>query len=221
MIAAIHGTAGIGKTTLAVHWAHGVADRFGDGQLYVNLRGFDATGSPVRPAEAVRGFLEAFEVPPQRIPASLEAQVGLYRSLLTNRRVLVVLDNARDAEHVRPLLPGAPGCLAVVTSRNQLSGLVAAAGAHPLALDLLSVAEARELLRRRLGTRRVAAESHAVDEIIDLCARLPLALAIVAARAATHPRFGPAALAGELRAARGGLDEFAGADLATDARTVF
>jgi DNA-binding SARP family transcriptional activator/tetratricopeptide (TPR) repeat protein len=221
VVSAIAGTAGIGKTALAVHWAHRVADRFGDGQLYVNLRGFDPSRSPVPPAEAVRGFLDAFAVPPQRIPASLEAQVGLYRSLLAGRRVLVVLDNARDAEQVRPLLPGAPGCLAVVTSRNQLAGLVAAAGAHPLTLDLLSAAEARDLLARRLGPDRVAAEPHAVDEIITLCARLPLALALAAARAATHPGFGLAVLAGELREARGGLDEFAGADLTTDVRAVF
>jgi DNA-binding SARP family transcriptional activator/tetratricopeptide (TPR) repeat protein len=221
VISAIDGTAGIGKTALAVHWAHRVADRFPDGQLYVNLRGFDPTGSPLTPAEPVRGFLDAFDVPSERIPTSLQAQVGLYRSLLTGRRVLVVLDNARDAEQVRPLLPGAPGCLVVVTSRNQLAGLVAAAGAHPLTLGLPTTTDARELLARRLGRHRIAAEPQAVDEIIALCARLPLALAIVAARAATHPRFSLAVLASELRQARGGLDEFTSADPATDARAVF
>lgn len=221
VISAIHGTAGIGKTALAVHWAHGVAGRFGDGQLYVNLRGFDPTGSPMAPTEAVRGFLDAFDVPSERIPATLEAQVGLYRSLLAGRRVLVMLDNARDAEQVRPLLPGARGCMAVVTSRNQLAGLVAAAGAHPMTLDLPTEAEARELLAHRLGADRVAAEPAAVDEIIALCARLPLALAIVATRAATHPAFRLAVLVGELRAARGGLGEFAGPDPATDVRAVF
>jgi DNA-binding SARP family transcriptional activator/tetratricopeptide (TPR) repeat protein len=220
VIAAIDGTAGIGKTALALHWSHRVAGRFGGGQLYVNLRGFDPTGVPVTPAEAVRGFLDAFEVPPERIPVSVAAQVGLYRSLLATRRVLVVLDNARDAEQVRPLLPGAPGCLVVVTSRNQLAGLIAA-GAHPLTLGLPTAAEARELLGRRAGPGQVAADPQAVDQIIMLCARLPLALAIVAARAATHPGFGLAVLARELRAARGGLDEFADADPATDARTVF
>ena len=220
LIVAVSGTAGVGKTALAVHWAHRVRDEFADGQLYVNLRGFDPAGSPVAPAEAVRGFLDAFEVPAERIPASFDTQVSLYRSLLANRRVLVVLDNARDAEQVRPLLPGASGCAVVVTSRNQLSGLVAE-GAHPLPLDLLPAAEARELLASRIGDRRGAAEPHAVDEIITLCARLPLALAIVAARAATHPGFGLAVLAGELREARGGLDEFSGTDIATDARAVF
>ncbi|HEV2782537.1 MAG TPA: BTAD domain-containing putative transcriptional regulator [Actinophytocola sp.] len=219
-IVVLSGTAGVGKTTLAVHWAHRVRAGFPGGQLYVNLRGFDPTGSPVNPAEAVRGFLEAFEVPPDRVPTTVEAQVGLYRSLLANRRVLVVLDNARDAEQVRPLLPGAPGSVALVTSRNQLAGLVTA-GARPIPVDLLDRTEAHAVLRARIGADRVAAEPAAVEEIIRLCASLPLALAVVAARAATHPGFSLAALAGQLREARGGLDEFAGADPATDPRAVF
>ncbi|HEX6361064.1 AfsR/SARP family transcriptional regulator [Actinophytocola sp.] len=219
-VVVLSGTAGVGKTTLAVHWAHTAATRFPDGQLYVNLRGFDPTGSPVTPAEALRGFLEALDVPPNRIPTSLDAQAGRYRSLLAGRRVLVVLDNARDAEQVRPLLPGAPGCMVLVTSRNQLTGLTAA-GAHPVGVDLLDDDESRAMLRARLGAERLAAEPGTVDEIVDLCARLPLALAVVAARAATHPRFSLAALAGQLRDARGSLDEFAGADPATDPRAVF
>ncbi|MPZ81591.1 MAG: tetratricopeptide repeat protein [Actinophytocola sp.] len=219
-IAAVSGTAGVGKTSLVVHWAHRVRDRFPGGQLYVNLRGFDPTGSPVTPAEAMRTFLDAFEVPLQRIPAGFEAQVGLYRSLLANRRVLVVLDNARDVEQVRSLLPGAPGCLVVVTSRTLLSGLVAT-GARPVTVDLLDPGEARQLLVGQLGADRVAAEPGAVDEIVELCARLPLALAVVAARAATYPTFALADLARELRETRGGLDEFAGADPATDPRAVF
>ncbi|MFY1692493.1 BTAD domain-containing putative transcriptional regulator [Plantactinospora sp. WMMB782] len=221
VISALSGTAGVGKTALAVHWAHRVANRFGDGQLYVNLRGFDPGGSVMKPVEAVRGFLDAFAVPPQQVPAGLDAQIGLYRSLLAGRRVLVVLDNARDLDQVRPLLPGAPGCLVVVTSRNQLPGLVAAEGARPITLDLLSVDEARQLLTRRLGAARVAVELPAVDEIITRCARLPLALAIVAARAAIDPGLPLAALAGELHDARGSLDAFAGADAAIDARSVF
>ncbi len=219
-IATIAGTAGVGKTALAVHWSHRVRDRFPDGQLYVNLRGFDPAGSVVHPAEAIRGFLDAFAMPPQQIPAGVPAQAALYRSLLAGKRALVLLDNARDADQVRPLLPGSPGCLVVVTSRNQLTGLVAAEGAHPLTLDLPSVAEASELLARRLGPGRVAADPDAVDDIIARCARLPLALAIVAARVATQPSLRLAPLADELRYDRGGLDAFAGADAATDVRTV-
>ena len=221
VIVAIDGMAGVGKTALAVHWAHRVAALFPGGQLYVNLRGFDPNRSPVTPDEAVRGFLDALDVPPERVPATLEAQVGLYRSLLAGRRVLVLLDNASDAGQVRPLLPGAPGCVAVVTSRDQLAGLVTTAGAHPMTLDLPSADEARELLERRLGAARVAAESAAADEIIALCARLPLALAIVATRAATQPGLPLATLAAELRAAAGGLAEFTDPDLASDVRAVF
>jgi DNA-binding SARP family transcriptional activator/tetratricopeptide (TPR) repeat protein len=219
-VVVLSGTAGVGKTTLAVHWAHSVARAFPGGQLYVNLRGFDPTGSPMTPAAAVRGFLEALEVPGERIPTTLDAQVGLYRTLLANRRVLVVLDNARDAGQVRPLLPGARACVVVVTSRDQLAGLVTE-GAHPLVVDLLDDAEAHAVLRRRIGDGRIAADPAAAEEIIGLCAHLPLALAVVAARAATYPAFSLAALAGQLRDARGGLDEFAGADPATDARAVF
>lgn len=219
-IAAVSGTAGVGKTSLVVHWAHRVRHRFPGGQLFVNLRGFAPAGSPVTPAEAMRAFLDAFEVPLDRIPAGFEAQVGLFRSLLADRQVLVVLDNARDVEQVRSLLPGAPGCLVVVTSRTLLSGLVAA-GARPVTVDLLGASEAHELLVGRLGAARVAAEPAAVAEIVELCARLPLALAVVAARAATYPTFALTDLAGELRAARGGLDEFADADPATDPRAVF
>jgi DNA-binding SARP family transcriptional activator/tetratricopeptide (TPR) repeat protein len=222
VIATIVGTAGVGKTTLAVHWAHRVADRFPDGQLYVNLRGFaPRPADPLAaPGEALRGFLDALAVPPARIPATIDAQAALYRSVVAGRRVLVLLDNARDAEQVRPLLPGTPGCMAVVTSRDPLTGLVAAEGAHPTALDLLTVAEARDLMAGRIGRRRLAAEPPAIDEIIERCARLPLALAVVAARAATNPDLPLASLAAELRDARGGLGRPA-TDPATDIRAVF
>lgn len=222
VISAIGGMAGIGKTTLAVHWAHEIADRFSDGQLYVNLRGFDPSGVVVTPEEAIRTFLDALGVPPMRIPAGLDAQAALYRSLLTRRRVLVLLDNARDTEQVRPLLPGSPGCLVIVTSRNQLTGLVAGEGAHPLTLDQLSPAEAHDLLARRLGTERLAAEPEAADEIITRCARLPLALSIVAAHAAAYPGFPLSAIVDELRETHGSLDAFAGGDdITTDVRAVF
>lgn len=218
VISAIGGTAGVGKTALAVHWAHQVADRFPDGQLYVNLRGFDPDGKVLDPAEALGGFLEALAVPPPRMPTGLAAQAALFRSLLAGRRMLVLLDNARDADQVRPLLPGAPGCLVVVTSRHQLPGLVATEGAHPLVLDLLSPDEARDLLARRVGDRRVADERTAVDRIVHASARLPLALAIVSARAATHPDFPLARLADELADSR--LDGFSGGDAGSDVRAV-
>src|SRR5205823_13234449 len=183
----VSGTAGVGKTALAVHWAHRVADRFPDGQLYVGLRGFDQDGAALDPGQALHGFLDAFGVPPARIPEDLTAQSGLFRSLLAGKRVLVVLDNARSAEQVRPLLPGSPGCLAIVTSRDQLAGLVATEGARPLPVDLLTTADARELLTRRLGAARVAGEPEAAGDIIAACARLPPALTVAPSRAPTRP----------------------------------
>jgi DNA-binding SARP family transcriptional activator len=187
VISAIRGTAGIGKTALAVLWAHRVADRFPDGQLYVNLRGVDPAEEALPATAALRGFLDGLGVRPERIPADLDAQAGLYRSLLAGRRMLVVLDNARDAEHVRPLLPGAPGCLAVVTSRDQLTSLVAREGAYPITLDSLSPAESIDVLSRHLGPDRVAEEPDAVAAVVRVCGGLPLALGVVAAWAAEHP----------------------------------
>jgi tetratricopeptide (TPR) repeat protein len=221
VISAVSGTAGVGKTALAVHWAHRVADRFPDGQLYVDLRGFDPSGQAMDPAEAVRRFLDALDVPAHRIPVQVDAQAALYRSTLAGRRVLVLLDNARDVAQVRPLLPGVPECLVLVTSRNQLTGLVAAAGAHPLNVDPLAAQEARDVLTRRIGADRVAAEPDAVEEIINRCARLPLALVIVAARAATHPHMSLSVLAGQLADSRERLDSLAADDDPhTDVRAV-
>ncbi|MBB5867485.1 DNA-binding SARP family transcriptional activator/Flp pilus assembly protein TadD [Allocatelliglobosispora scoriae] len=220
-VVAIIGTAGVGKTTLAVRWAHRIAERYPDGQLYVNLRGFDPSGPMMTPAEAVLGCLEALGVPPDRIPTHLPAQVGLYRSLLARRRTLVVLDNARDGDQVRPLLPGSPHCLVVVTSRNRLDGLVASEGARPITVDLLTSDEATQLLVRRLGADRVTAEPQAVDEIIERCAGLPLALAVVAARGTANPAFPLAALAAELRETHRLLGGFNGGDSGVDVQTVF
>ena len=186
-IVVISGTAGTGKTALAVRFGHQVAKRFPGGQLYVNLRGLDPATAPMEPAEALRFFLHALGVPPYRIPADVQGRSALFRSLLDGRRMLIVLDNARDVAQVRPLLPGSPGSLVVVTSRNELTGLVAAEGAVPLTLDVLSCAEAHEMLARRLGPGRTAAESQAADEIINSCARLPLALGIAVGRAAAGP----------------------------------
>ncbi|HEX4704675.1 MAG TPA: NB-ARC domain-containing protein, partial [Pseudonocardiaceae bacterium] len=221
VITAVSGTAGVGKTTLAVHWAHRVAGRFPDGQLYVNLRGFDPGGRAVGPVEAVRRFLDALEVPPTRIPADPDAQTALYRSLLADKRMLIVLDNARDAAQVRPLLPAAPDCLVLITSRNRLSSLVATEGARPIMLDLFTAEEARDALADRLGADRVAAEPKAVDEIVERCARLPLALAVVTARAAMYPELPLATVARELADAPGRLDVFEDDDPHTNVRAVF
>jgi DNA-binding SARP family transcriptional activator/tetratricopeptide (TPR) repeat protein len=221
VISAIGGTAGVGKTALAVHWAHQVADRFPGGQLYVNLRGFDPSGTPVTPGEAIRGFLDALDVPAGRIPRDLPAQAGLYRSVAADRKMLIVLDNARDEQQVRPLLPASPGCLVVVTSRGQLTGLAAAEDARLLSLDLLGVAEARQMLSARLGADRAAAEPDAVAQIARLCACLPLALAVAAARAAARPGLPLSALAGELRDAAGRLDVLDTGDPTASVRAVF
>ncbi|MBE1486749.1 AfsR/SARP family transcriptional regulator [Plantactinospora soyae] len=220
VISAVSGTAGVGKTALAVHWAHLVAREFPDGQLYVNLRGFDPDRRMMAPVDAVRGFLDALGVPPGRVPAALDAQVALYRSLLADKRVLVVLDNARDAEQVRPLLPATPTALAVVTSRNQLTPLLAVDGARPLILDILSPAEARDLLTYRLGAQRIAAEPDVVRQIIAACARLPLALSIAAARA-QQSSFPLATLAGELSEAGRQLDALDAGDPVSQVRAVF
>ncbi|WP_341720742.1 BTAD domain-containing putative transcriptional regulator [Micromonospora sp. FIMYZ51] len=211
VITAICGMAGVGKTALALHWAHRVADRFPDGQLYVNLRGYD-DGEAVSPADALLGFLEALDVPLARMPSSTDARTGLYRSLLANREMLIVLDNARDAGQVRPLLPGAGRCVVVVTSRDQLSSLVAAEGARLLALDVLTDAESTHLLRGRIGDR-LDAEPAAVTEMIEAAGRLPLALSIVAARVATRPRFPLDAIAAELRAPETRLEILADGDV--------
>jgi tetratricopeptide (TPR) repeat protein/transcriptional regulator with XRE-family HTH domain len=223
-IAVISGTAGVGKTTLAVHWAHQAAERFPDGQLYVNLGGFGPGASPMSPAEALRTCLDAFAVPAAQIPASLDSLAGLYRSVLYGRRVLVVLDNARDSAQVRPLLPGGAGCAAVITSRSHLTGLVAADGAQPIMLDVLTDAESRELLERRLGPERLAGEEAAAARLTTLCARLPLALSITAARAAALPEARLAVLASELDAAAaspGELDLLDTGDAVTSIRAAF
>ncbi len=221
VISAIGGTAGVGKTALAVHWAHQIADKFPDGQLYVNLRGFGPSGPPMTASEAICGLLGALGVRGDRIPAGADAQAGLYRSVLAGRRMLVVLDNAADEAQVRPLLPGSAGCLAVVTSRRPLPGLAVAEGALQLALGLMPQAEAGDLLAARLGAARVAAEPGAVSELAVLCARLPLALAVVAVRAASSPGLSLTSLTEELRDVRGRLDVLDAEDTASSVRAVF
>jgi tetratricopeptide (TPR) repeat protein/DNA-binding XRE family transcriptional regulator len=221
VISAIGGTAGVGKTTLALHWAHQVAGLFPDGQLYVNLRGFDPSGIPATPAEAVRGFLNALGVPPERIPAGHDAQEGLYRSLLAERAMLIVLDNARDEAQVRPLVPASPASVVLITSRSQLVGLAAADGARLLTLDVLTHREAVQLLTARIGRDRAAAAPAAVDEIARLCAHLPLALAVTAARAAARPRLPLTELTAELRDAAGRLDALDAGEAAASVTAVF
>jgi DNA-binding SARP family transcriptional activator len=206
VISVIDGTAGIGKTTLALHFAHKVARQFPDGQLYVNLRGFEPAGPQMTPVEAIGLLLDGLAVPAARIPAGLDAQAALYRSLLVGKRMLVLLDNARDVDQVRPLLPASPGCLVIVTSRSQLTSLVATEGASPLTLDVLTDAEAQELLGRCLGPERVADDPSAAGALIQLCARLPLALSIAAARTYSQPWLSLAALTADLRDARSRLD---------------
>jgi DNA-binding SARP family transcriptional activator/tetratricopeptide (TPR) repeat protein len=219
-VSVLTGGAGVGKTAFAVRWAHRAGVQFPDGHLYANLRGFDPLASPVAPADALRGFLEAFEVPSARIPFDLDSRAALFRTLLAERRVLVILDNARDVDQVRPLLPGAQGCLTLITSRDRLAGLVAAEGAQPIVLDLLSPQEAHELLARRLGPERLAAEPDAVADIVAGCGGLPLALTIVAARAATNPEFTLGALAAELQDIRVRLDALSLGEPGTDLRDV-
>lgn len=186
-VGVVSGTAGVGKTALVVHWAHRVRQWFGDGQLYVNLRGF-APAPPVRPIEALAGFLQALGTPAEQIPVEVDQATALYRTLLAGKRMLVVLDNARSAEQVRPLLPGTAGCLVLVTSRDRLGGLVARDGAHHLTLGVLDDDEAVALLTHMVGANRVEPEPEAAAELVRRCGRLPLALRIAAANLSVHPK---------------------------------
>jgi tetratricopeptide (TPR) repeat protein/transcriptional regulator with XRE-family HTH domain len=220
LIAAASGTAGVGKSALVVHWAHQVADQFPDGQLYVNLRGYDP-GRPMPPADALAGFLRALGVPRQDIPARLEERAARYRSLLAGRRMVVVLDNAGEAEQVRPLLPGAPGCVVAVTSRDALAGLVARDGAIPVMLDLLPHDDAAALLTGLIGDR-AAADPDTVARLAACCCRLPLALRVAAELATALPAVPLAVLAGELEQRQRRLDLLeAGGDSQASVREVF
>lgn len=182
-VVVLSGMGGAGKTTLAVDWAHRIAADFPDGQLYLDLRGFDPGGRQLRPAAALTTLLRAMGVaaPDSDDPDALGAR---FRSVVATRRMIIVLDNARDSAQVRPLLPGAPGCLAVITSRNRMPGLVAREGAWPVHVGRLSPRAATDLLARRLGAGRTVAEPAATDRLVEICAGLPLALSIAAARIA-------------------------------------
>ncbi len=219
-LCAIIGPGGVGKTWIAQRFAFEQRSRYPDGQLYVDLRGFDPAGPPVPAAIALRGFLEALGVAPEAIPNDLDVRTALYRGLVADRRLLIVLDNARDSAHVAPLLPGAAGATVIVTSRHQLTGLVTAHGARPLVLGLLPDGEASRLLAAGLGLGRVAAEPVAAEAVLRHCGGLPLALGIVTARAAVHPGLPLAALAAELDVAATRLDALDAGELAVNLRAV-
>ncbi|MEV0253527.1 BTAD domain-containing putative transcriptional regulator [Streptomyces sp. NPDC050732] len=221
VISAIGGIGGLGKTWLALRWAHENAHRFPDGQLYVNLRGFDPAEQPMPTALAIRAWLDALHADPDSIPADPEAQAAQYRSLVAGRRMLILMDDARDADQVRPLLPGSPSCTVLITSRNRLTALAATHGARLLPLDILGRDEARHLLASHLGASRVAAEPDSVAALIDHCAGLPLALGVVAARAATHPDFPLTVLAAELSRSADRLDALDIGDLTASLRAAF
>jgi DNA-binding SARP family transcriptional activator/tetratricopeptide (TPR) repeat protein len=219
-VSAIAGPGGIGKTSLALKWAHRGLTRFPDGQLHVDLRGFDPSGAPMPPAVAIRRFLDALGVAPAAIPADEDSQVALYRSLVAGKRLLVMLDNARDAGQVEPLLPGSETCTVLITSRNRLGGL-GVRGARLLPLDVLADEDARELLTHHIGAQRIAEEPRAVAALVRWCAGLPLALSIVASRAATQPGFPLDVLAKELRDSSARLDALDAGDLNANLRAVF
>jgi tetratricopeptide (TPR) repeat protein/DNA-binding XRE family transcriptional regulator len=217
-ITAISGTAGVGKTALALRWAHQVAHRFPDGQLYVNLRGYDQD-DPVPAETALASFLRALGVPGPDVPAGAEDRAAAYRSLLAGRKMLIVLDNAARVEQVRPLLPGGASCFTLVTSRDSLPGLVARDGAVPVELDPLPRADAVSLLGALIG-ERVSADQDAAERLAERCCRLPLALRVAAVRATARTGVPLAVLADELgRQSRLDLLE-AGGDSATAVREV-
>jgi tetratricopeptide (TPR) repeat protein len=221
VISAIDGTAGIGKTALAVHFAHHVAPSFPDGQLFVNLRGFDPDQPPLAPRDVLIGFLHALGTDPWQMSTDLDELAAMYRSLVSGRRVLVVLDNAASAEQVRSLLPGAADCLAIVTSRNSLSGLVARDGAKRLTLDVLLPGEAAALIAQIAGNERAASDPAAIDKLTELCGRLPLALRIIADRAVTHRHLSMTDFVEELTLEHGRLDALSTDEKATQVRAVF
>ncbi|GAA2810536.1 AfsR/SARP family transcriptional regulator [Kribbella solani] len=217
--AVITGTAGVGKTTLAVSWARRVAARFPGGQLFVNLRGFEPNAEPVGTDEAARWMLDALGVEPESMPAGVPAQSALLRTLLSERKVLVVLDNARDAQQVRPLLPGSTDSFALVTSRDRLTPLIVA-GAGPVVVSRFSRTQSVQLLESRLGDAVVEDSRDVIPALTEATAGLPLALAVVAARAAASAPYGLQLIAAELSDGGHALDVLSGSDSVTDLRTV-
>ncbi|MFK3984263.1 BTAD domain-containing putative transcriptional regulator [Micromonospora sp. NPDC050397] len=222
MITVLGGMAGIGKTALAVHWAHQIAERYPDGQLFLNLRGLDPDGRAMSSEDALATLLASLGEPAvSSLHKDVDAQTARYRSRLSGRRVLVLLDNARDSDQVRPLLPAARGCLVIVTSRNRMTSLVTREGARYLQVDRLTGAESRQLLINRLGTRRATGDPDSLDKIVTLCAGLPLALAIVAARVALNPALPLSAVVSAVSAPSARLDALSSVDSSDDVRSVF
>jgi DNA-binding SARP family transcriptional activator/tetratricopeptide (TPR) repeat protein len=219
LISAVSGTAGVGKTALAVRWAHRARHRYPDGQLYVNLRGYDPE-QPLAPAEVLASFLTALGVPAGDVPGDLDGRAARFRTAVAGRNLLLVLDNAATAEQVRPLLPGSASCAVLVTSRDSLAGLVAVQGAHRLELDVLPVPDATALLRRLIG-ERASAEPAATLTLVEQCARLPLALRIAAELAVSRPYTPLAELVAELADRRRRLDALDGADPRAAVAAVF
>ncbi|MDX3639699.1 ATP-binding protein [Streptomyces sp. MB09-02B] len=216
----LHGTAGVGKTALALHFGHEEAERFPDGQLYADLRGF-APGPPAAATEVLRGFLLALGVPEASIPPEESAMAATYRSAIAGRRLFILLDNVRNSAHARPLLPADGAGVVVITSRHRLDSLAAREGLPHIGLDLLSSADASALLTRRIGAEHTAAEPDAVTALVHACARLPLALCLVAARTAGEPGTQIAHIERELRDERSRLDNLALDETDTDLRAVF
>ncbi|GIF77832.1 SARP family transcriptional regulator [Asanoa siamensis] len=216
----LNGMAGVGKTVLAAHWARAVADRFPDGQVWLNLRGYDCRAS-VTSHQALTFVLRSLGVPGAKIPPDPDGQAALYRSLTDGRRLLIVLDNADSSEQVRSLLPGGAGHFILVTGRDDLLGLVVEDGATRVVLGVFTSDEAQQMFRSRVGDRKTALELEIMDRIIERCGRLPLALAIAAARAAARPAFPLSVLERQLAETQSGLDAFSSPDIATDVRAVF
>lgn len=211
-IVAIVGAAGVGKTTLAVQWAHCVRQHFPDGILFANMRGHDPASTPTPPSEQLTSFLKALGIGPAQIPKRKDDRATLFRSALDGRRVLVVLDNVASADQARPFLLGAPGCVVVLTSRNRLSGLVSRYGAMRITVELFSPVDAVALLRQTIGEERADVEPAAIDRLAELCDRMPLALRVAAERAGSHTSMSLGALADQLAAERSRLDVLAEPD---------
>ncbi|GIF77447.1 AfsR/SARP family transcriptional regulator [Asanoa siamensis] len=216
----LNGMAGVGKTALAAHWARSVADHFPDGQLWLNLRGYDYRDA-LAPQQALTFVLRSLGVPGAKLPPDLEGQAALYRTITDGRRLLIVLDNAAASDQIRSLLPGGVGHFVLVTGRNEFSGLVVGEGATTVGLELFTTDEARQMLRSRIGHRKIAAELDVADRVIERCGRLPLALAIAAARAVARPAFPLSVLERQLADTPNDLDAFSGPDIDTDVRAVF